>query len=246
MAGHSQFSNIRHRKGARDAMRSQKFAKLIRGITVVARQGLPDPELNSRLRSALFTARKKNLPKGKIETAIRNATGNAPGENYEKIQYGGYGPSGTALVVHALTNNRNRTISEVRYIFSRKGGSLRETGNVSYLFNQVGLITYKAEDVNFGDLFNHGVKLEVLDIEENSKEGLYFITCKVKDFGRIRDAFYAEFGEPELARLSWQPKNPIKISDKELIDKLSMLVKELEDNNDVQYVEGNFSFVDST
>ncbi len=245
MAGHSQFSNIKHRKGAQDAKRSQKFTKLIREIAVAAKQGLPDPELNPRLRSAIFAARKENLPKDKIETAIKNATGNVAGENYEEIQYEGHGPSGTALIVHALTNNRNRTASEVRYIFSRKGGNLGETGSVSYLFDHVGLIVYKAEGMNFDDLFSHGIELEVLNVEENDKEGLHVITCEIKDFGKVRDAFYAKFGEPELARLSWQPKDLIEISDKELIDKLSALVEELEDNDDVQYVEGNFTFVDA-
>ncbi|QOD38373.1 YebC/PmpR family DNA-binding transcriptional regulator [Candidatus Wolbachia massiliensis] len=241
MAGHSQFSNIKHRKGAQDAKRSQKFTKLIREITVAAKQGLPD---SARLRSAIFAARKENLPKDKIETAIKNAAGNVAGENYEEIQYEGYGPSGTALIVHALTNNRNRTASEVRYIFSRKGGNLGETGSVSYLFNHVGLIVYKAEGVNFEDLFNYGIELEALNVEENDKEELYIITCEVGDFGKVRDAFYAKFGEPEFARLSWQPKDLIEISDKELIDKLSALVEELEDNDDVQHVEGNFTFAD--
>ncbi|WP_349968306.1 YebC/PmpR family DNA-binding transcriptional regulator [Wolbachia endosymbiont of Armadillidium arcangelii] len=241
MAGHSQFSNIKHRKGAQDAKRSQKFTKLIREITVAAKQGLPD---SARLRSAIFAARKENLPKDKIETAIKNATGNVAGENYEEIQYEGCGPYGTALIVHALTNNRNRTASEIRYIFSRKGGNLGETGGVSYLFDHVGLIIYKAEGMNFEDLFNFGIESEVLNIEENNSEGLYIITCEVKEFGRVRDAFYTKFGEPELARLSWQPKDLIKVSDKELIDKLSALVEELEDNDDVQYVEGNFIFAD--
>jgi YebC/PmpR family DNA-binding regulatory protein len=243
MAGHSQFSNIKHRKGAQDAKRSQKFTKLIREITVAAKQGLPDPELNPRLRSAIFAARKENLPKDKIKTAIKNATGSVAGENYEEIQYEGYGPSGTALIVHALTNNRNRTASEVRYIFSRKGGNFGEAGSVSYLLDHVGLIVYKAEGANFEDLFDYGIELEVLNVEENNKEELYVITCEVKDFGKVRDAFYAKFGEPELARLSWQPKDLIEVSDKELIDKLSALVEELEDNDDVQYVEGNFTFV---
>ncbi|MDD9331171.1 MAG: YebC/PmpR family DNA-binding transcriptional regulator [Wolbachia sp.] len=243
MACHSQFSNIKHRKGAQDAKRSQKFTKLIREITVAAKQGLSDHELNPRLRSAIFAARKENLPKNKIEIAIKNATGNIAGENYEEIQYEGYGPSGTTLIVHALTNNRNRTASEVRYIFSRKGGNLGETGSVSYRFDHVGLIVYKVENINFDDLFNYGIELEVLNVEENNSEGLYIITCEVKDFGKVRDAFYVKFGEPELARLSWQPKDLIEVSDKELTDKLSGLVEALEDNDDVQYVEGNFTFI---
>ncbi|MCV3769189.1 MAG: YebC/PmpR family DNA-binding transcriptional regulator [Wolbachia pipientis] len=245
MAGHSQFSNIKHRKGARDARRSQKFTKLIREITVIAKQGLPNPELNPRLRSALSTARKENLPKDKIKTAIKNATGSAVGKNYEEIQYEGYGPSGTALIVHALTNNRNRTISEIRYIFSRKGGSLGEMGNVNYLFDHVGLIIYKMENVAFEALFDYGIELEVFDVEKNDKKGLCIITCKTRDFCRVCNAFYAKFGKPELARLSWRPKNLIEITDKKLINKLSILIKELESNDDVRYVESNFTFADS-
>ncbi|WCR54209.1 MAG: putative transcriptional regulatory protein [Wolbachia endosymbiont of Ctenocephalides orientis wCori] len=244
MAGHSQFSNIKHRKGAQDAKRSQKFTKLIREITVAAKHGLSDPELNPCLRSAIFAARKENLPKYKIDIAIKNAAGDVAGENYDEIQYEGHGPSGTALIVHAMTNNRNRTASEIRYIFSRKGGNLGETGSVSYLFDHVGLIVYKeAENINFEDLFNYGIELEVLNIEENNTEKMYIITCEVKDFGKVRDAFYAKFGEPELARLSWQPRDLVEVSDRELIDKLSALVEELEDNDDVQHVEGNFTFV---
>lgn len=241
MAGHSQFSNIKHRKGAQDAKRSQKFTKLIREITVAAKLGLPDPELNPRLRSAIFAARKENLPKDKIETAIKNATGNVAGENYEEVQYEGYGPSGTTLIVHALTNNCNRTASEIRHIFSRKGGNLGETGSVSYLYNHVGLIVYQKEATSFDDLFNYGIELEVLNVEENKSDELYIITCEVKDFGKVRDAFYEKFGELELARLAWQPKDSIQISDKELADKVCSLVEALEDNDDVQYVEGNFT-----
>ncbi|MGL9732975.1 MAG: YebC/PmpR family DNA-binding transcriptional regulator [Wolbachia sp.] len=244
MAGHSQFSNIKHRKSAQDTKRSQKFTKLIREITITAKQGLPYPELNPRLRSAIFAARKENLPKDKIEAAIKNATGSVVGENYEEIQYDGYGPSGTALIVHVLTSNRNRIASEMRYIFSRNDGNLGEKGSVSYLFDYVGLIVYKAEGINFEDLFDYGIGLEVLNIEENNKEELYIITCKVNDYGKIHDAFYIKFGEPELSRLSWQPKDLIEVSDKKLIDKLSTLVEELENNDDVQYIEGNFTFID--
>ena len=240
MAGHSQFSNIKHRKGAQDTKRSQKFTKLIREITIAAKQGLPDPELNPRLRSAIFAARKENLPKDKIEIAMKSATSNVAGENYEEVHYEGYGPSNTALIVHTLTNNRNRTASEMRYIFSRKGGNLGESGSVSYLFDYVGLITYQPKDIDFNDLFHYGVELEVLNID--SKE-LHIITCKVNDFAKVRNAFYEKFGEPEFARLSWLPKDLIEIRDKELIDKARALIETLENNDDVQYVESNFTLL---
>ncbi|MDG7055936.1 MAG: YebC/PmpR family DNA-binding transcriptional regulator [Wolbachia endosymbiont of Meromenopon meropis] len=245
MAGHSQFSNIKHRKGAKDAKRSQKFTKLIREITVAVKQGLPDPELNPNLRSAIIAARKENLPKDKIETAIKNATGGIASGNYEEIQYECYGPSGTAFIVHVVTNNRNRTASELRHILSRRGGSLGETGSVNYLFNHVGLIAYKVESINFQDLFDYGIELKVLDVEKDNKKKLYTITCKVKDFAKVRDAFCVKFGKSEFSRLVWQPKNPIEVDNNELIYKLSVLIKELENNDDIKYIESNFIFINN-
>ncbi|OEY87049.1 transcriptional regulator [Wolbachia pipientis] len=241
MAGHSQFSNIKHRKNAQDSKRSQKFTKLIREITVAARQGLPDPELNPRLRSAIIAARKENLPKDKIETAIKNASGNITEENYEEVQYEGYGPSGTAFIIYAVTNNRNRTAAEIRHIFSRMGGNLGETGSVNYLFNYIGLVVYNASNINFDELFNYGIELGVLNVE--LQDGLYLVTCEVKNFGLVRDTLYNKFGEPEFARLAWQPKDPIEVNDEELAKKISALIEALEDNDDVQYVEGNFTMV---
>ncbi|WFW29491.1 MAG: YebC/PmpR family DNA-binding transcriptional regulator [Wolbachia endosymbiont of Menacanthus eurysternus] len=239
MAGHSQFSNIKYRKDAQDIKRSQKFTKFIREITVAVKQGKSAyPEFNPRLRSAIFTARKWNLPKSKIETAIKNVFANIGEEDYEEVQYEGRGPSNTAFIIHAITNNRNRTASEMRYIFFRNGGDFGEMGSVNYLFNHVGMIAYKTKVVNLEDLFNYGIELEILDIE--CKEGLYIIICDVKDFGKVRDAFYIRFGNPEFARLSWRAKELIKISDRKLIDKLSLLITNLEENIDIQYYESNF------
>ncbi|WP_333023325.1 YebC/PmpR family DNA-binding transcriptional regulator [Wolbachia endosymbiont of Pentidionis agamae] len=239
MAGHSQFANIKHRKGAQDSKRSQKFTKLIREIVVAAKQGLPNPELNPRLRSAIFAARKENLPKDKIEMAIKNATSNIAGENYEEIQYEGHGPLGAAFIVHAVTNNRNRTASELRYIFSRNNGNLGETGSVSYMFDHVGTVIYKAENINFNDFFNYAVEFDVINVEENDLDKVYIVTSTTKDFGKVRNALYERFGEPELARLSWQAKDPVQISDKDAAEKILNLIEALEDNSDVQYTESN-------
>ncbi len=238
MAGHSQFANIKHRKGTQDAKRSQKFTKLVREIIVAAKLGLPDPEFNPRLRSAIFAARKENLPKDKIEAAIKSGGNTAIDNNYEEVQYEGYGPSGLAFIVHVLTNNRNRTAGELRYIFSHRGGTLGETGSVNFLFDHVGLVIYKADGINFDDIFNHSLALGVLDVEENDQA--YSVICAVKDFGKIRDGLYKKFAEPELARLAWKAKDPIIIDEKEIAEKIIDLSEALENNDDVQYLDCNF------
>ena len=142
MAGHSQFKNIMHRKGAQDARRARQFAKLIREITVSARQGLPDPAANPRLRAAVTAARQANMPKDTVDRAIKKATGAGAGEDYVEVRYEGYGPSGVAVIVEALTDNRNRTASDIRSAFSKHGGALGETNSVSFLFNRLGIIRY--------------------------------------------------------------------------------------------------------
>src|SRR3954452_11070998 len=144
MAGHSQFKNIMHRKGAQDARRGRQFAKLIREITVAARQGLPDPAFNPRLRAAVVAARQANMPKDTVDRAIKKASGGAGGDDYEEVRYEGYGPAGVAIIVEALTDNRNRTVSDVRSAFSKYGGALGETNSVSFLFNRMGVVRYPA------------------------------------------------------------------------------------------------------
>lgn len=240
MAGHSQFANIKHRKGAQDAKRSQKFTKLIREIIVAAKQGLPDPEFNSRLRSAIFAARKENLPKDKIEAAIKSVNDPSVNDNYEEVQYEGYGPSGLAFIIHVLTNNRNRTASELRYIFSRYGGTLGETGSVNFLFDYVGLVVYKAGKINFDDIFSYSLELGVLDAQDQQE--FYNVICKVGDFGKVRDALYKKFAEPELARLVWKAKDLITIDDEDLVKKTMNLVEALENNDDVQHLDNNFTY----
>lgn len=241
MAGHSQFANIRHRKGVQDAKRSQRFTKLIREIIVAAKQGLPDPEFNPRLRSAIFAARKENLPKDKIETAIKSVNNPSVDNNYEEVQYEGYGPSGLAFIVYALTNNRNRTASELRYIFSRHGGILGETGSVNFLFDHVGQVVYKADKISFDDIFNYSLELVVLDAQD--QQDFYNVICEVKDFGRVRDALYKKFAEPESARLAWKAKDLITIDDEDLIKRVIDLVEVLENNDDVQYLDNNFTLI---
>ncbi|XGA07973.1 MAG: YebC/PmpR family DNA-binding transcriptional regulator [Wolbachia endosymbiont of Xenopsylla cheopis] len=241
MAGHSQFANIKHRKGAQDIKRSQRFTKLIREIIVAAKQGLPDPEFNPRLRSAIFAARKENLPKDKIETAIKSVSNPSIDNNYEEVQYEGYGPSGLAFIIHALTNNRNRTASELRYIFSRHDGVLGETGSVNFLFDHVGLITYKADNIScFDDIFNYSLELGVLDVQ--GQQDFHNIICEVKDFGRVRDALYKKFAEPESARLAWKAKDLITVDDEALVKTMIDLVEVLQNNDDLQCLDCNFIY----
>ncbi|AAZ68394.1 YebC/PmpR family DNA-binding transcriptional regulator [Ehrlichia canis] len=247
MAGHSQFANIKHRKGAQDAKRAQRFTKLIREIIVSAKQGLPDPEFNSRLRSAIIAAKKENLPKDRIDAAIKSATGNTQSDNYEEVVYEGYGPGNIALMIQTLTNNRNRTAAELRHALSKYNGKLGESGSVSFLFNHVGVIAYKAASIdNFDSLFNIAIELQALDVEETtqdeSQEKMYYVTCNVQDFGNVRDQLFNKFSDAEFSRLFWKPSDILKIEDEEIQKKISSLMDLLENNDDVQYIDSNFTF----
>ncbi|AUO54849.1 YebC/PmpR family DNA-binding transcriptional regulator [Ehrlichia canis] len=247
MAGHSQFANIKHRKGAQDAKRAQRFTKLIREIIVSAKQGLPDPEFNSRLRSAIIAAKKENLPKDRIDAAIKSATGNTQSDNYEEVVYEGYGPGNIALMIQTLTNNRNRTAAELRHALSKYNGKLGESGSVSFLFNHVGVIAYKAASIdNFDSLFNIAIELQALDVEETtqdeSQEKMYYVTCNVQDFGNVRDQLFNKFSDAEFSRLFWKPSDILKIEDEEIQKKISSLMDLLENNDDVQHIDSNFTF----
>ncbi|MDB1135415.1 YebC/PmpR family DNA-binding transcriptional regulator [Candidatus Anaplasma sp. TIGMIC] len=249
MAGHSQFANIKHRKGAQDAKRSKLFTKLRKEIIVAARSGSPVPELNPGLRSAIASAKAMNLPKDRIEAAIKSAQGNEADDSYEKVTYEGYGPAGTAIIVQALSNNRNRTAGELRHIFSRHGGKLGEKGSVSYLFDHVGLVVYGSEQVeSFDVIFDEATSLGAIDLEEHDdgQEKTYSVICKVEDFGKIRDGLYEKFSDGLVARLSWRPKQRVHLSTQEAVDKVLNFVNDLEDNDDVQHVEGDFELQVST
>ncbi|CEI85420.1 YebC/PmpR family DNA-binding transcriptional regulator [Ehrlichia minasensis] len=247
MAGHSQFANIKHRKGAQDAKRAQRFTKLIREIIVSAKQGLPDPEFNSRLRSAIIAAKKENLPKDRIDAAIKSATGNTQSDNYEEVVYEGYGPGNIALMIQTLTNNRNRTAAELRHALSKYNGKLGESGSVNFLFNHVGVIAYKAACIDsFDSLFNTAIELQALDVEEvtqdESQEKMYYVTCNIQDFGNVRDQLFNKFSDAEFSRLFWKPSDILKIEDEEIQRKISSLMDLLENNDDVQYIDSNFTF----
>src|SRR6201994_2260710 len=180
MAGHSQFKNIMHRKGARDARRGRKFAKLIREITVAARQGLPDPAFNPRLRAAMVAARQANMAKDTIDRAIKKATGGGGGDDYVEVRYEGYGPAGVAVIVEALTDNRNRTASDVRSAFAKHGGALGETNSVSFMFNRLGVIRYPASVASADDMLEAAIEAGAENAE--SDDEAHEITCPIEDF----------------------------------------------------------------
>ena len=241
MAGHSQFKNIMHRKGRQDAKRAREFTRLIREIQVAARAGLPDPASNPRLRSALQAARAANVPKDNIERAIRRGSG-TEGEAYEEVRYEGYGPGGVALIVEALTDNRNRTAAEVRTAFSKLGGSLGETGSVSYQFDRVGEIRYGAEAADVETMLEAAIEAGAEDCR--SSEDGHEIICAPDDLGAVREALEARLGPPEVARLGWRPQANVPVGS-DHAETLFKLLEMLDDNDDVQTVVANFEVDDA-
>ena len=241
MAGHSQFKNIMHRKGAQDAKRARQFAKLIREITVSARQGLPDPAFNPRLRAAMTASREANMPRDTIERAVKKATGAGGGDDYVEVRYEGYGPAGVAVIVETLTDNRNRTASDVRSAFSKYGGALGETNSVSFMFNRQGVILYPAKAGSPDEVLEGAIEAGADDASSDA-DG-HEIVCAVEDFFAVRDALEARFGAPSSAKLEWRPTNSITL-DEEKATSLLKLLDVLEDNDDVQNVYANFDIPD--
>ncbi len=237
MAGHSQFKNIMHRKGAQDARRARQFAKIIREITVSARQGLPDPASNPRLRAAVIAARQANMPKDTVDRAIKKASGAGGGDDYAEVRYEGYGPAGVAVIVEALTDNRNRTASDVRAAFSKYGGALGETNSVSFLFNRLGVVRYPASVASADDMLEAAIEAGADNVESDAD--WHEITCAVDDFFTVRDMLETRFGEPETARLDWRPTTSVTL-DEERAGGVLKLLDVLEDNDDVQNVYANF------
>jgi YebC/PmpR family DNA-binding regulatory protein len=241
MAGHSQFKNIMYRKGAQDAKRARAFTKLIREITVAARTGLPDPAANPRLRSAIIAARTVNMPKDTIERAIKRGSGGEGVDQYEEVRYEGYGPGGVALIVEALTDNRNRTATDVRTAFSKYGGTLGESGSVSFLFERIGLIHFPIAAASVDDMFEAALDAGADNVE--SGQAGHDIICMPDDLGSVREALEARFGAAEAARLDWRPRTVVSIGDDEA-QSLFKLLDVLDDNDDVQRVIANFEVAD--
>ncbi len=240
MAGHSQFANIKHRKGAQDAKKAKLFTKILREITVAAKSGQPDPEFNPRLRNAIIEARSNNMPKDRVDAAIKKVIMGGEGDNFEEIRYEGYAPGGVAIIVEALTDNRNRTAGEVRSIFTKIGGSLGETGSVGFMFDHVGVIQFDGkvalEDVMFEAALEAGAD------EVEAHDNLHVVITKPENFSLVRDSLIKKFGDPLSAKLDWKAKVNVEVADLELAQKIIKLVDNLEDCDDVQNVTGNHVF----
>ena len=241
MAGHSQFKNIMHKKGRADAARSKLFGKLAREITVSAKLGLPDPAMNPRLRAAVLAARAENMPKDNIERAIKKSQG-GEGENYEQIRYEGYAPGGVALIVEALTDNRNRTAGEVRAAFTKNGGSLAETGAVSFMFNHVGVVQYDADKASNDAMLEAAIDAGADDVASSASG--HEIIASSDALHEVAKNLETKFGEPKKSGLVWRPQNYIAVDD-ETGEKILKLIEALEDNDDVQNVYANFEISDA-
>ena len=230
MAGHSQFKNIMHRKGRQDAMRSKLFGKLAREVTVAAKLGSPDPGMNPRLRAAIIAARAENMPKDNIERAIKKAQG-GDAESYDEIRYEGYGPGGVAVIVEALTDNRNRTASDVRSYFTKSGGNLAETGAVSFMFDRVGLIEFPAKVASVDAMLDAAIEAGAEDVV--STEAGHEIYASQDAYREVAKSLEQKFGEPRRAAVVWRPQNTVPVGDEEG-ERLLKLIETLNDHDDVQ------------
>ena len=241
MAGHSKWANIQHRKGRQDAARSKLFSKLPKEITVAAKMGDPDPDKNPRLRMAVKEAKSVSVPKDVIDRAIKKSLG-GDAETYEEIRYEGYGPNGIALVVEAMTDNRNRTASNVRSYFTKSGGDMGQTGSVSFMFDRVGEIMYPLSAGDADMVMMAAIEAGASDVETDD-EG-HWIYCADTDLNEVSTALEVSLGESETAKLIWKPQAPTEITDVETAQKLMKLIDTLEDDDDVQNVTGNFDLTE--
>ena len=240
MAGHSKWANIQHRKGRQDAARSKLFSKLSKEITVAAKMGDPDPEKNPRLRLAVKEAKSQSMPKDNIDRAIKKAIG-GEGEAYEEIRYEGYGPNGVAVIVEAMTDNRNRTASTVRSTFTKNGGNLGETGSVGFMFERKGEVVYNADAGDADTVMEAAIEAGAEDVE-SSEEG-HIIICADTDLNEVSTALEAALGESETAKLIWQPTTTTELGLEDM-QKLMKLIDALEDDDDVQRVTTNVEATD--
>ena len=240
MAGHSKFKNIQHRKGAQDKKRSAQFSKLSREITVAAKMGMPDPDMNPRLRLAVNAAKAQSMPKDNIQRAIDKAIG-GDAESYEEIRYEGYGPGGVAVIVEALTDNRNRTATNVRTAFAKNGGNLGASGAVSHGFDRMGLITYPAS-VGDGDMvFEAALEAGAEDVSSTDDE--HEIWTAMDSLHEVAKALEATLGEAESAKLAWKPQLLVEVDEANATTLLKM-IDILEEDDDVQTVWGNYDVSD--
>lgn len=237
MAGHSKWANIKHKKARADAGRAKLFSKLGREIYVAAKLGGGDPDMNPRLRLAITTARGQSMPKDGIEKNIQKGIGGGEGENYEEMRYEGYGAGGVAVIVETLTDNRNRTASNVRTIFGKYEGNLGETGSVGFMFDRVGEIAYPFDKASADEMFEAALEAGASNVE--SDEDGHVINTEMGEFAAVATELEKKFGEPERAALIWKPNVMAEIND-EQASSLMKLIEALEDDDDVQNVTANF------
>ena len=242
MAGHSQFKNIMHRKGKQDAQKARMFAKFAREITVAAKSGTPDPAMNPRLRLAIQGARAENMPKDNIERAVKKALG-ADGENFDNVRYEGYGPGGVAIIVEALTDNRNRTGGAVRAMFTKHGGNLGATGQVSHMFAHVGEITFKPDAANADAMLEAAIDAGADDVV--SDDDGHLITCSFDTLGSTAGALEAKFGAPTSVKAVWKPNLTTPV-DQDKAETILKLLGALEEDDDVQQVFSNVEVDEAT
>jgi YebC/PmpR family DNA-binding regulatory protein len=241
MAGHSKWANIMHRKGAQDSKRAKRFTKLVREVIVAARSGMPDPEHNPRLRAAIAAAKSQSVPKDNIERAIKKVQGGGEGENYDELTYEGFGAGGVAVMVDAMTDNRNRTAAEVRSIFNKFGGTLGETGSVNYLFQRAGSIRYPLDVASTDDMFEAALEAGAEDCTHD--EDGHEVICAPDAFGEVSESLSSRFGDAESATLIWKPQTTIAV-DEDQATSLFKLIEALDDSDDVQQVSANFDVSD--
>jgi len=241
MAGHSKFKNIMHRKGAQDKKRSAMFSKLSREITVAAKMGLPDPDMNARLRAAVMAAKAQSMPKDNIQRSIDKASA-SDAENYEEIRYEGFGPGGVALIVEALSDNRNRTATNVRTAFSKNGGNLGASGSVSHGFDRMGLIEYGASAGDADKVLEAAIEAGADDVESD-EEG-HEIWTSVDSLHEVAKSLEAALGEAEAVKLGWKPQTPVDVTGDDVAT-LMKLIDTLEEDDDVQTVWGNYEISDA-
>jgi YebC/PmpR family DNA-binding regulatory protein len=242
MSGHSKWSTIKHKKSAQDAKRGKIFTKLIKEITVAARLGGGDQEGNPRLRAAILAAKAENMPKDNIERAIKKGTGELEGANYEETNYEGYGPGGVAILVDILTDNRNRAASEVRFVFSKNGGSLGAAGCVAWMFSIRGTIVFNKDKVNEDDLMEVALEGGAEDVRDEGDQ--FEVITSPADFETVKSAFEQRQMEFELAEISKVPQNVVKVEDEKQAQQLLKLMEALDDCDDVQNAYANFDIPD--
>jgi YebC/PmpR family DNA-binding regulatory protein len=241
MAGHSKWANIQHRKGAQDKKRAKLFAKLGKEITVAARLGGGDPDMNPRLRLAVTNARGQSMPKANIENAVKKGSGAGEGDDYTEMRYEGYAPGGVALIIECLTDNKNRSASNVRSTMTKHGGNLGETGSVGFMFDRIGEIIYPANVSDADTMFEAAVEAGAENVE--SDDNIHRITCAADDFAAVLEAISSKFGDAEKSGLTWEANVETPV-DADTAASVMKLIDALEDDDDVQVVTSNMNASD--